>query len=256
MTTGTRKPGEICWINMLTPQPAQAREFFGKLLGWTYVEIPGMGHKAQVGGHEIAGVFDLEGPNAAPGTTPHIGVLLKVESADATCEKVSSLGGTAKPAFDIMDQGRIAACTDPTGAGFVVWEPNTFLGTDVDSSHHGAPSRFEAMTTDVERAAAFYAGLFGWTPEIIATAAFEYATFKHGTETIAGMLQITPRMGDVLPHWRTYFTVKDADRAAREALELGATIDMTMKDVPGTGRFCGITSPQGVPFCVIQHARI
>jgi len=30
MTTGTRKAGEVCWINMLTPQPAQARVFFSR----------------------------------------------------------------------------------------------------------------------------------------------------------------------------------------------------------------------------------
>jgi hypothetical protein len=33
MATGTRKTGEFCWINMLTPQPAEARAFFGTLLG-------------------------------------------------------------------------------------------------------------------------------------------------------------------------------------------------------------------------------
>ena len=140
MAKGTRTAGDFCWINMLTPQPAQAREFFGRLLGGTYAEIPGMGHKALVGGSEIAGVFDLDGPNAAPGTPPHIGVLLKVDSADAICEMVASLGGQARPAFDIEDQGRIAACTDPNGAGFVVWEPHTFLGTDADSNQNGAPS--------------------------------------------------------------------------------------------------------------------
>lgn len=28
MTTGPRSAGEFCWINMLTPQPEQARDFF------------------------------------------------------------------------------------------------------------------------------------------------------------------------------------------------------------------------------------
>jgi hypothetical protein len=32
--------------------------------------------------------------------------MVKVESADAICEKVASLGGTAKPAFDIMESRR------------------------------------------------------------------------------------------------------------------------------------------------------
>ena len=70
MTTGTRKAGDFCWINMLTPNPAQAREFFGKLLGWTYVEMPGMGHRIQVGSRDIGGLFDLESPQTPKGMPP------------------------------------------------------------------------------------------------------------------------------------------------------------------------------------------
>ena len=60
--------------------------------------------------------------------------------ADATAEKVKSLGGDAKPPFDIMDKGRMAVCFDPNGAEFDVWEPRAAQGTDVDTSEHGAPS--------------------------------------------------------------------------------------------------------------------
>ncbi len=83
----------------------------------------------------------------------------------------------------------------------------------------------------------------------------QYTTFKLGGEQVAGMLQIKPQMGTLRPHWTTYFTVKDADEAAQRAVKLGAMICMTMKDVEGVGRFCGITSPQGVSFNIIQHAR-
>ena len=44
MATGIRRTGEFCWINMLTPRPAQAMEFFARVLGWTYFEMPGIGH--------------------------------------------------------------------------------------------------------------------------------------------------------------------------------------------------------------------
>jgi predicted enzyme related to lactoylglutathione lyase len=253
MTTGTRKPGEFCWINMLTPQPAEAREFFGKLLGWSYFEMPGIGHGVQVGGNDIGGLFDLEGPNTPVGTPPLIGVMVKVESADATCAKVTALGGKAKPAFDIMDQGRMAVCFDPNGAEFDVWEPKKMLGTAVDSSRHGAPSWFETMTTDVDRASKFYSGLFGWTPEVKQSPGFTYTTFKNGATDVAGMLEIAPSMGEMRPHWVTYFTVTDAEEAAREAVELGATLCRRVQEVPGVGRFCGITSPQGVTFCVIEY---
>jgi uncharacterized protein len=257
MTTGIRKTGEICWINMLTPQPAAAREFFGELLGWTYTEIPGMGHRAQVGGHDVAGIIDLEASSTPPGTPPHIGILVKVESADAICEQVPSLGGAARPAFDITDQGRIAACTDPNGARFVVWEPKTFLGTDVENTQHGAPSWFETLTTDVDRATKFYSGLFGWTPEVSTMSGFEYTHFKRGTEPVAGMMQITPQMGDgnVRPHWGIYFTVNDLELAAQQAVALGGELCVPVQDIPGVGRFCGITSPQGVTFYGIEYTR-
>ena len=87
MTTGTRRVGDFCWINMLTPRPAEARAFFGALLGWTYTEIPGMGQRCRSAGEDIGGLFDLEGPNTPPGTPPLIGVMVKVDSADATAER-------------------------------------------------------------------------------------------------------------------------------------------------------------------------
>jgi hypothetical protein len=34
MATALRKAGEFCWINMLTPRPAEAMEFFAAV-GWT-----------------------------------------------------------------------------------------------------------------------------------------------------------------------------------------------------------------------------
>jgi uncharacterized protein len=253
MATGIRKTGEFCWINMLTPQPIEARAFFGKLLGWTYVEIPGLGHNVQVGGRDIGGLFDLEGPNTPKGIPPSIGVMVKVDSADAICAKVTALGGKVKAAFDIMDNLRMAVCFDPNGANFDVWEPKKAFGTDVDSRLHGAPSWFETMTTDVDRAAKFYAELFGWTPEAVPMPGSSYTAFKHGGADVAGMLQITPQMGELQPHWVTYFTVTDADKAAREAVQFGANLCMTMKDVPGACRFCGLTSPQGVTFRVVQY---
>jgi predicted enzyme related to lactoylglutathione lyase len=81
-----------------------------------------------------------------------------------------------------------------------------------------------------------------------------YTVFEHGGEDVAGMLGITPRMVGVMPGWVTYFTVEDAEAAARKAVALGGTVSMSMKEVP-TRRFCGITSPQGVGFRVVQYAR-
>jgi len=253
MAPAFRKTGEFCWINTLTPNPAEAMDFFAAILGWTYFEMPGYGHGMRVEGRDIGGLFDLQGPNTPPGLSPYIGVMVKVDGADASCERAATLGGTAKPAFDVGGQGRMAVCFDPNGAEFDVWEAKAMPGSDADRLAHGAPSWAECMTTDVPRAASFYAELFGWTPEARPMPGFDYIVFKLGETEVAGMMPVPPGYDHVKPHWGTYFTVNNADEAARKATELGGTLCIPVMDIPGIGRFCGILSPQGVRFYTIQY---
>jgi predicted enzyme related to lactoylglutathione lyase len=253
MTVGIRKAGDFCWINMLTPQPDAAREFFSAVLGWTYSEIPGMGHSIEVGGRPLGGLFDLNGPGTPPGMSPHIGVMIKVDSADATAQRVAELGGQARASFDVGDKGRMTVCIDPNGAAFDVWEPKQSHGTEVDGKLPGAPSWFETMTTDAAKAEAFYAGLFGWEAEASPNSAVKYFSFKHHGIPIAGMLQLTPEMGSMPPVWATYFTVTNADETAAKAKERGGKLCMGPQDVHGIGRFAALLSPQGVFFYVIHY---
>jgi uncharacterized protein len=255
MTVGTRKAGRFCWINMLSPQPSQACEFFGKLLGWTFFEMPGIGFGVKVAGHDIGGIFDTVSPRTPNGTAPIIGVMVKVDHVDAMAERVRSLGGKAEAPFDIMEAGRLAVCHDPNGANFDLWQPRKMHGTDVDSLLPGAPRWFETLTTDVDRAKTFYESLLGWTSETMNAPAFSYTRFKLGAELVAGMMEITPEMAaaHMRPHWGVYFTVTDVDATAREAGKLGATICVPPRDILNVGRFAGIISPQGVMFYVIKY---
>ena len=253
MTTGARTTGDFCWINVLTPQPAQAREFFSQVLGWSYTELPGMGHIVQVDGHDIGGLWDLHGPNSPAGLSPTLGVMVRVDSADAIAEKAIALGGKAKPAFDVMENGRMAELTDPNGAQIDVWQPKKKAGMDADSTHPGVPSWFETLTTDAAKASKFYSDLFGWTAEAMPMKDLQYTTFKHNDAYVGGMLQITPKMGHMPPQWVTYFTVNNADETVAEAVRLGAKVCMSMKDIESVGRFSGLVSPQGVTFYVIQY---
>lgn len=253
MTTAFRKPGEFCWVNMLTSRPAEAMEFFAQVLGWTYFEMPGYGHGMRAGGRDIGGLFDLEGPGTPPGLPPFIGVLVKVQSVDATCEKVRSLGGSVKKTMDIGEQGRMAVCYDPAGAKFDIWEAKAMQGTDVDPHVQGAPSWTENLSTDVDRARVFYAELFGWTPVVNSMGSFDYTSFKLDGKDVAGMMPVPSGKGDIPSHWGTYFTVDDVDTAARKAGELGGSIFVPPMNIPGVGRFAGLLSPQGVRFYAIQY---
>ena len=250
MATRVRKAGEFCWINLMTPNPAEAMGFFDAVLGWSFFEMPGIGHGMRVDGHNIGGFFDSDGPNAPPGMSPTIGVMVKVDDANATAEKVTLLGGTARPAFDVGEQGRMAVCFDPNGGEFDIWEPKKMPGSDADPSLHGAPSWSEAMTTDVARASAFYTDLFGWTSETRPMSGMEYTVFKLGETDVAGLMPVPHEA--IPPHWGTYFTVDDADETARLAKERGGKVFVPPMDIAGIGRFSGLISPQGVRFYVIS----
>lgn len=253
-TTTARPVGQFCWINVLTPDLAAAREFFATLLGWTCVELPGAGYRAQVGGHDIGGMFDLHGPDTPPGTPPTIGVMVKVESADAMAARVAELGGKSMPAFDVFDAGRMAVCFDPSGANFDLWEPRTQAGTDVDPAAVGAPSWFEVLTNDAAGTSQFYAKLFGWQPLAMPMPGFTYTTFSQGTDQVAGMMPILAEMGDAEPGWSVYFNVKDVDATAATARGAGGKVSLEPHDIPNVGRIAGIVSPQGVMFYVIRYA--
>jgi predicted enzyme related to lactoylglutathione lyase len=257
MASRERSIGEFCWINILTPDPKGAQEFFTKLLGWDYVEIPGMGHRVQVGGQDIGGMFDLASPNTPPGTPPGIGVMVRVANADDIVVKANALGGSAKPAFDIMTQGRMAECYDPNGANIDVWQGMDSPGMTADGMVHGVPTWFESFTTDVGKAVAFYSALFGWTASKPGYAGVDYTTFAlPGDIPVGGMLKITPEMGPMPPHWGVYFTVDDVHAAIAKGLELGASVTYPVMEIDTVGKFGGLVSPQGVMFSVIQYPAV
>jgi predicted enzyme related to lactoylglutathione lyase len=250
MSADARKTGDFCWINILTSQPEEAKKFFSGLLGWTYGDLGGMGSSVKVDGNDIGGLFDLNSPEIPPGTPPVIGVMVKVDDADATAAKAKTLGGRAKDALDIGDNGRMAELFDPNGAEIDLWQPKREQATIADPSHHGVPSWYETYTPDIEAGKKFYTGLFGWTAETMQMPGMEYTVFSLGEKMVAGMMVPMPGM----PHqWVTYFTVNDADETATKASELGGKVFVPPTDIPNIGRFSGITSPQGVSFFVIKY---
>ena len=69
-------------------------------------------------------------------------------------------------------------------------------GMEADSTRHGAPSWFEAVSTDVARATDFYCDLFGWSASVHTGAPFAYTTFALDGTPVAGMASID----DLPPH--------------------------------------------------------
>lgn len=255
MTTGSRKFHDFCWLNLMTPEGNEAKEFFASLFGWTFGEMPGVpgGHLILVEGKAAGALMDLQVCRLPEGTPPAIGLMVKVEDVDASLAKINSLGGKGDAPFDVMTNGRMAMVTDPNGAVFGLWQPKDKDGFDVDSHAHGAPGWFETISTDAARAAEFYAAAFGWDVEIQSPVpGMQYTLFKLGDVPVSGAMSVP----NVPAHWSVAFSVRDADEVAKRLVELGGNLCMPVQAIAGVGRFALFKSPQGVSFQIMEWAKL
>jgi predicted enzyme related to lactoylglutathione lyase len=252
MPTGERSIHAFCWINVLSPDPAGSRDFYSQLLEWEFSEIPGMGFRVLRGGKDIGGLWDHASPSTPPGTPPGIGLMVRVASADRLVEKAAALGAVAKPAFDVMEQGRMAEIVDPTGAALDVWEGRASPGMTADPELHGVPCWYELMTDNPANAIDFYGKLFGWTSQAMPMPGFIYHVMSLSGRPMCGVMPLTPEMAGIPPHWAVYFNVRDVDESVALAEKMGGTIFMPPMDIELAGRMAGIASPQGVHFYVMK----
>ncbi len=119
---------------------------------------------------------------------------------------------------------------------------------------HGAFSWNELMTTDVEGAKKFYAGLFGWEYELFE--GMEYSVVKAAgqKEGQAGIMTMPPDVPPgTRPSWGGYVTVDDVDATAQKAKSLGGQLLFGPMDIPKVGRFAVIQDPQGAVISAITY---
>lgn len=122
-------------------------------------------------------------------------------------------------------------------------------------SEHGTFCWNELMTGDVEKAKEFYTKLVGWDTQAW-PGAMPYTVFKTGDKQVGGMMQITPEMGNVPPHWMAYVAVENVDKIAADAEGLGGKILVPPTDIPGVGRFVCVQDPTGAVLCFMTFAKM
>ena len=118
---------------------------------------------------------------------------------------------------------------------------------------HGAFSWCELMTSDVAAAKDFYGKLFGWQMQDMPMEQMTYTVLNAGGAPVGGIMATPKRAGPMPPHWGIYVTVADVDATARQAVELGGSLLMPPRDIPGVGRFCLFQDPQGALLYAITY---
>ena len=107
---------------------------------------------------------------------------------------------------------------------------------------------------DLEAAAAFYAGLLGWTLTDVAPPGTGYS-YLLATLDGQDVAALAPVIGDRPAAWNTYVAVDDTDAAAAAVPSLGGTVALPPTDAGPGGRWALCLDPFGAEFRLWQARR-
>jgi predicted enzyme related to lactoylglutathione lyase len=255
MPTPEIRPGDPCWIDLMTSDPETAKSFYGELFGWTFEtgdqETYGGYISAAKDGKPVAGIMQKQEDQA--GMPDVWSTYLATDDASAAASAVVEHGGQIylEP-MDVPEQGQMAFFADPSGAAFGVWQLREHRGFQI-AAEPGSPVWHELHAKDYPSAVRFYQDVFGWETDVMSDAPdFKYTTLGAGYDARAGIIDASGYLPEQIPsHWQVYFGVRDADAAIAKAVSMGATVLEPAEDSP-FGRVAALADPTGATFKIIQ----
>lgn len=113
----------------------------------------------------------------------------------------------------------------------------------------------DLVTSDPNKAKAFYTSLFGWTVQPQDMGGTNYDMIHAGEVGIGGITPLDPAQG-MPTHWVSHLHVPGTlDDAMAKVTEFGGTVIQPL-DVPGVGRMAFVQDPQGALFWVFEPTEL
>jgi uncharacterized protein len=247
------------WYDLMTPDLASATKFYGDVVGWKITDsgMPGMSYSIlNAGDIMVGGLMKrlAEMGDSTPGWQGHI----YAPDVDGYAQRVTKAGGHVhRPPTDIPGIGRFAVVSDPHGAAFILFQPNTDQSpAKVPQDTPGHIGWRDLRAGNGEEAWGFYSKLFGWekSEAMPVPGGGIYQMFTTGSPEMAGgMMTMMP--GTPRPHWLYFFNVEAIDAAAARVKRGGGAVVMEPMEVPGGQWIIEATDPQGQRFGLVAPKR-
>jgi uncharacterized protein len=247
--------GKVIFVELVTPDLAAAKQFYGGLFGWTFrdMETGGTAYaEALLDGQPVAGLVHKVMP---AGEHRQPGWLTFISVRDVDAAKTIALQHGAKVLFEphtIPERGREAVLADPHGAVFAVVASSSGDPPDV-LAESGEWIWSTLRTGDPGAAAAFYQTLFDYEvfdlPSDDGAKHLMLATEDYARASVNALPANRP---NAYPHWTNYIRVGDAVETAAKVVALGGRVLVEPRVDRHGRRVALVADPLGARFGLLE----
>jgi uncharacterized protein len=241
--------GKVIWAELVTPDLAGAKRFYGGLFGWTFEDIRAGRVEysvARLDGAPVAGLVQRTPPRDRQ-SQPAWLTFLSVSDVPAAAGVIKALGGRQLSSpHAYRERGQQAVYADPQGAVFAIMNSRSGDPPDVLV----APGQWiwsALVTRDPGTDAAFYQEVFGY--EVFDASQAGEGESDHlvlaSEEYARASVNPLPASPPSRPHWVDFVRVTDVAAAAAKATQLGGRVLVEPRQDRHGGRMALIADPAG-----------
>lgn len=247
-----RLPGKFVWADLVTDDVAAAKNFYGRLFGWTFQDLGNDYVVAANDERPLCGMQQQPRPTDRP-ARPRWFAYLSVPNVEKASRAVTAAGGRVlAPSRKFPKRGEQAIFADPEGAVFGVvksssGDPRDFLPDPGDWIW------IQLLSRDGDKAAEFYRAVGGY--EVIAnTASNRLSDFILSSEGYArATIRTIPReRAEVIPTWLPFVRVKSVSESVAQTGALGGKTLVEPKPGLFEGRVAVVADPTGAAIGLLE----
>ena len=244
--TNVHVPGRWVWIDLFTEDADAARQFYGKLFGWTF-SAPDAAKSAyevaRVGNEPVGGIIQRNHSYVKERGSRWVGMISVSDVAKAASYAAEHGGKILVPPRNLRGRGQVAFLADPEGAPFGVI--HSARGDPLD--YLGGVNEWvwiELWAKDPKAMAEFYSGLAGYEVASMPLAggrvAFELSS---GGYTRGRVMDWSANGYPSV--WVPYLRVADVKKTVNAAVVAGGRVVVAPSKKLRNGSVALITDPSG-----------
>ena len=250
-----RHVGKVVLVQLVTPDLAVAKRFYGGLFGWRFRDLQLGGDdysEAFLDGQFVAGLLHKA---VASGERRQSSWLTFLSVADVDAARSLAVAHGAKVLLaphTIPGRGREAVLADPQGAVFAVLASSAVDPPD-EMADPGEWIWSSLSTPDPEANAGFYQTLFGYEVfELPADEGARHLMLASDNYARASANPLPSNRPDGRPYWLNYIHVEDVAAMSAKVISLGGRVLVEPRMDRHGGKVAIVADPLGAPFGLLE----